>query len=49
MQLAGSPAGGTASPGDEESLFVVPRIGAVAGAGVEVALPSNWTARLEYL
>jgi high affinity Mn2+ porin len=49
MQLAGSPAGGTASPGDEESLFVVSRIGAVAGAGVEVALPSNWTARLEYL
>jgi high affinity Mn2+ porin len=30
-------------------LFVVSRIGAVAGAGVEVALPSNWTARLEYL
>jgi high affinity Mn2+ porin len=49
MQLAGSPAGGTASPGDEESLFVASRIGAVAGAGVEVALPSNWTARLEYL
>ena len=49
MQLVGSPAGGTASPGDEESLFIVPRIGAVAGAGVEVALPSNWTARLEYL
>jgi len=49
MQLAGSPAGGTASPGDEESLFVVARIGVVVGAGVEVALPSNWTARLEYL
>ena len=28
---------------------MVPRIGVVAGAGVEVALPSNWTARLEYL
>jgi len=27
----------------------LPRIGGVAGAGVEVALPSNWTARLEYL
>jgi high affinity Mn2+ porin len=49
MQLVGFPAGGTASPGDEESLFIVPRIGAVGGAGVEVALPSNWTARLEYL
>jgi high affinity Mn2+ porin len=48
-QLAGMPVGGTANAGDEESLFVVPRIGAVAGAGVEVALPSNWTARLEYL
>jgi high affinity Mn2+ porin len=49
MQLVGSPAGGTASPGDEEPLFIVQRIGAAVGAGVEVALPSNWTARLEYL
>jgi high affinity Mn2+ porin len=48
-QLAGTPVGGTANPGDEESLFVRQRVGAVAGAGVEVALPSNWTARLEYL
>jgi high affinity Mn2+ porin len=48
-QINGMPAGGTANPGDVESLFVVPRVGAVAGAGVEVALPSNWTARLEYL
>ena len=48
-QLAGMPVGGTASAGDTESLFVVPRIGVVAGGGVELALPSNWTARLEYL
>ena len=48
-QIAGTPAGGTAVPGQAENLFVVPRVGGVAGAGVELALPSNWTARLEYL
>ena len=48
-QIAGTPAGGTAVPGQVENLFVVPRVGGVAGAGVELALPSNWTARLEYL
>jgi len=48
-QISGTPVGGTAGPGDVESLFLVARVGAVAGAGVEVALPSNWTARLEYL
>ena len=48
-QIAGAPAGGTAVPGQVENLFVVPRVGGVAGAGVELALPSNWTARLEYL
>jgi high affinity Mn2+ porin len=48
-QIAGMPVGGTANPGDVELLFVVPRIGAVVGAGVEVTLQSNWTARLEYL
>ena len=48
-QIAGTPAGGTAMPGQVENLFVVPRAGGVAGAGVELALPSNWTARLEYL
>ena len=35
--------------GPEENLFLVPRVGGVAGAGVELALPSNWTARFEYL
>src|SRR5580692_8633696 len=48
-QVAGTPAGGTAVPGQVENLFAVPRVGGVAGAGVEFALPSNWTARLEYL
>ena len=48
-QVAGTPAGGTAVPGKVENLFAVPRVGGVAGAGVEFALPSNWTARLEYL
>jgi high affinity Mn2+ porin len=48
-QLAGVPAGGTATPGTVESLFVVPRLGWAAGVGAEVALNSSWTARLEYL
>ena len=48
-QLAGMPAGGTAAPGTTENLFMVPRVGGAVGAGVEVALPSNWTARAEYL
>ena len=48
-QIAGMPAGGTAVPGQTENLFLVPRTGGVAGAGVELALPSNWSARLEYL
>ena len=48
-QIAGLPAGGTAVPGQTENLFLVPRVGGVAGAGVELALPSNWSARIEYL
>jgi high affinity Mn2+ porin len=48
-QIAGLPAGGSAVPGQTENLFTVPRTGGVVGAGVELALPSNWTARLEYL
>ena len=48
-QLAGMPVGGTAQPGDMESRFVVSRIGGAAGAGAEVPLATNWTARLEYL
>ena len=48
-QLAGTPAGGTAIPGQVENLFMVPRVGGAAGAGVEVALTPNWTAQLQYL
>lgn len=48
-QIAGTPAGGTAAPGTVETLRMVPRAGWAAGAGIEVALPSNWTARAEYL
>jgi high affinity Mn2+ porin len=48
-QLAGASAGGTAGPGTIESRFMVPRAGVAAGAGVEYALTSNWTARFEYL
>jgi high affinity Mn2+ porin len=49
MQLAGVPAGGTAVPGTVDNLFMVPRLGAAVGAGVEVPLSPNWMARLEYL
>src|SRR5580704_12638077 len=48
-QLAGMPAGGTAAPGTVENLFAQPRVGWTAGAGAEVALWSNWSARAEYL
>ena len=48
-QLAGFPAGGTAVPGTLENLFLVPRVGGMVGAGVEVALASHWTAQFEYL
>jgi high affinity Mn2+ porin len=48
-QVAGTPAGGTATPGTVESLFMQPRVGWTGGAGAEVALWSNWTARAEYL
>jgi high affinity Mn2+ porin len=48
-QLAGMPAGGTAIPGTVENIFLAPRVGGVIGAGVELALPAHWAARLEYL
>jgi high affinity Mn2+ porin len=48
-QLAGFPAGGSAVPGTVENLYLVPRVGGVVGAGVEVALASHWTAQFEYL
>ena len=48
-QVAGMPAGGTAVPGTVENLFMQPRVGWTGGAGAEVALWSNWSARAEYL
>jgi high affinity Mn2+ porin len=48
-QLSGVPVGGTAAPGTVESLFMVPRVGGAAGAGMEIALTPKWTARFEYL
>src|SRR5580692_13072387 len=48
-QLAGTPAGGTAVAGTVENAFVVPRAGWTVGSGVEAALWSTWTARVEYL
>jgi high affinity Mn2+ porin len=48
-QAAGVAIGGTATAGTVENLFMVPRVGGAAGAGVEVMLTPRWTARLEYL
>ena len=48
-QIDGVPVGGTAAPGTDESLVMVPRFGGVVGAGVEYALTPRWMARLEYL
>jgi high affinity Mn2+ porin len=47
-QLAGTPLGGTAVPDTVEDSRKV-RIGWAAGAGVDVPVTPNWTARLEYL
>jgi high affinity Mn2+ porin len=48
-QLAGMPTGGAAAPQTTENVFLAPRVGGAAGAGVEVALPGHWTAQLQYL
>ncbi|MFZ0424866.1 MAG: carbohydrate porin [Xanthobacteraceae bacterium] len=48
-QNAGVPVGGTAAPGVVENSFLRPRTGGAVGAGVEVALPSHWTAQVQYL
>ena len=48
-QVLGTAVGGTVVAGTVENLFMVPRVGGAAGAGVEVALTPHWTARLEYL
>jgi high affinity Mn2+ porin len=47
-QLAGTPLGGTAGPGDEETSLKV-RLGWAAGIGVEVPVAPHWTAKAEYL
>jgi high affinity Mn2+ porin len=47
-QLAGTPAGGTADVGTSEAALLW-RWGWAAGAGVEVAIAPNWSAKLEYL
>ena len=47
-QLGGVAVGGTATAGAAESAFLW-RLGWAAGAGVEVAIGPNWTAKLEYL
>jgi high affinity Mn2+ porin len=49
MQIFGVPAGGTATPGTVENVFMAPRVGGVAGVGVEVGLTPQWAARIEYL
>jgi high affinity Mn2+ porin len=48
MQLAGIPAGGTADVGTTEAALLW-RWGWTAGAGVEVPIAPNWSAKLEYL
>ena len=47
-QLAGTPAGGTADVGTTEAALLW-RWGWTAGAGVEVPIAPNWSAKLEYL
>jgi high affinity Mn2+ porin len=47
-QLAGTPAGGTAAVGASEAAFLW-RWGWAAGAGIEVPIAPNWSAKLEYL
>jgi high affinity Mn2+ porin len=42
-------AGGVQAPGAVENLYLIPRLGGAAGAGVEVALTPSWAARVEYL
>ena len=47
-QLAGTPVGGTAQPGEVETQYKI-RVGAAFGGGVELALTPQWMARLEFL
>jgi high affinity Mn2+ porin len=47
-QLAGTPAGGTADVGTSEAALLW-RWGWAAGAGIEVPIAPNWSAKIEYL
>jgi high affinity Mn2+ porin len=47
-QLAGTPAGGTAAVGTSEAALLW-RWGWAAGAGIEVPIAPNWSAKVEYL
>jgi high affinity Mn2+ porin len=47
-QLAGTPAGGTAAVGASEAALLW-RWGWAAGAGIEVQIAPNWSAKFEYL
>jgi high affinity Mn2+ porin len=46
-QIAGMPFGGTANTGDVQNAFLW-RLGWTIGAGIEVPVAPNWTAKLEY-
>jgi len=48
IQVAGSPVGGSATPGTVDTALMW-RLGWAAGAGVEIPIAGNWTARAEYL
>ena len=47
-QISGTPIGGSATPGTSEAALLW-RFGWAAGAGVEVGISPNWSAKLEYL
>ena len=47
-QVAGSPVGGFATPGTVDTALMW-RLGWAAGAGVEIPIAGNWTAKAEYL
>ena len=47
-QLTGTPVGGTAGPGTDETSLKV-RVGWAAGIGAEVPVAAHWTAKAEYL
>jgi high affinity Mn2+ porin len=47
IQVAGTPIGGTAVPGDIQNALLW-RLGWTIGAGVEVPVAPHWTAKLEY-